>query len=112
MIQKTLYKNIPWKQFLAWHADCCLTAPVTDCMNNAILKELLEETEYFANESDKRLNVDLRQSHGYSDELEKVSRNDSKMTITIETKNAFQKKMRLRVWGYTNGEYIFYTTVH
>ena len=27
------------------------------------------------------------------------------MTVTIETKNVLSKKMRLRVWGYTNGEY-------
>ena len=39
--------------------------------------------------------------------LEKPTRNDSKMTITIETKTLLVKKMRLRVWDYTNGEYIY-----
>ena len=29
------------------------------------------------------------------------------MTITIETKNSLAKKMRLRVWRYANGEYIY-----
>ena len=29
------------------------------------------------------------------------------MTITIETKQSLTKKMRLRVWGYTNGEFIY-----
>ena len=60
-----------------------------------------------SNKFDERLYVDLRPSHGYTDELEKPTRNDSKMTITIETKTSLAKEMRLRVWGYTNGEYIF-----
>ena len=46
-----------------------------------------------------------RQAKGYTKELEKPKRNDCKMSITIETKNALAHKMRLRVWGYTNGEY-------
>ena len=29
------------------------------------------------------------------------------MTITIETKTSLAKKMRLRVWSYTNGQYIY-----
>ena len=35
----------------------------------------------------------------------KPSRNDSKIILTIELKNALTEKMRLMVWGYTNGEY-------
>ena len=53
------------------------------------------------------LTKDYRPSHGYTDELEKPTRNDSKMTITFETKIPLVKKMRLRVWGYTSGEYIY-----
>ena len=29
------------------------------------------------------------------------------MTITIETKISLAKNIRLRVWGYTSGEYIY-----
>ena len=29
------------------------------------------------------------------------------MTIAIATRNSLTKKMRLRVWGYTNGEYFY-----
>ena len=65
------------------------------------------ENEYFSGKFDERLYVDLRPSHGYADELEKPTRNDSKMTITIETKTPLVKKLRLRVWGYTSGEYIY-----
>ena len=69
-------------------------------------QELLQEADYFSDESDERLYVDLRQSRGYTNELGKPTRNDSKMTIKTETKNSLAKKMRLRVWRYTNGEYI------
>ena len=94
-----------YKQFLAWGTDGCSTAPLSDFMNNPIAQELKNQTDYFGNGSDERLYVDLRQSRGYTDELEKPSRNDSSMTISIQT--ALTKKMRLRVWGYTNGEYIY-----
>ena len=29
------------------------------------------------------------------------------MTINIEVKNPLSKKMKLRVWGYTNGKYLY-----
>ena len=45
---------------------------------------------------------------GCTKELEKPKRNDSKMSITIETKNVLMYKMRLRVWGYSNGEYHYF----
>ena len=81
--------------------------PVTEFINSPIAQELKKENEYFSDKFDERLYIDLRPSHGYTDELEKLTRNDSKMTITIETKTSLAKKMRLRVWGYTNGEYIY-----
>ena len=76
-------------------------------MNNHIAQELKLENEYFSDKFDERLYVDLRPSHGYTDELEKPTINDSKMTTTIEPKISLVKKMRLRVWGYTRGEYIY-----
>ena len=76
-------------------------------MNNPIAQELKKESEYFSDKFDERLYVDLRPSHAYTDELEKSIKNESKMTIMIETKRPLVKKMRLRVWGYTSGEYIY-----
>ena len=84
---------------MAWHTNGCSNAPVTDLINNPVAQELLEESDYFSDSSDERSYVDLRQSRGYTNKLEKPTRNDSNMTITIETKNAPTKKMRLRVWG-------------
>ena len=40
-------------------------------------------------------------------EIEKPSRNNSKMTINIEMKHLSLKKMRLRVWECTNGKYLY-----
>ena len=76
-------------------------------MNNPIAQELKKENEYFRDKFDERLYVDLRPSHDYTDKLEKPTRNDSKMTITIEAKTPLVKKMRLRAWGHTSGEYIY-----
>ena len=63
--------------------------------------------DYLGDNSDERLYIDLRQSNEYTDELEKPKRNDSKMTITIETKQSLTKKTRLKVWDYANGGYIY-----
>ena len=87
---------------MSWCTNGCSTAPITDFMNNPIAQELKKENEYFSDKFDERLYVDLRPSHDYADELEKPTRNDSKMTITIEIKTSLVKKMRLRVWGYTS----------
>ena len=106
-IGNDLQKHLLWKQYLALCINGCSTAPVTNFMNNPIAQELKKENEYFSDKFDKRLYIDLRPSHGHTDELEKPTRNDSKMTITIETKTPLVKKLRRRVWGYTSGEYIY-----
>ena len=106
-IGNDLHKHLLYKQFLAWNTNGCSTAPLGDFMNNPVVQKLKKETKYFASDSDKRLYIDLRQPKDYTKELEKPKRKDAKMTITIETKDALAHKMRLRVWGYTNGEYIY-----
>ena len=82
-----------YKEFLAWHTNGCSTALLCDFMNNSIVQELIKEADYFGDNSDERLYIGLRQRNGYTKELEKPKRNDSKMTITIETKECFTKKM-------------------
>ena len=39
--------------------------------------------------------------------MEKPTRNDSKMIIKVELKNPLVRKMRFKVWGYSNGEYFY-----
>ena len=102
-----LQKHLLWKQCLAWHTNGCSNAPITNFANNPIAQELKDESEYFGNDSDERVYVDLRNSKSYANELERPSRNDSKMTILIELKNALAKKIRLRVCGYTSGEHLY-----
>ena len=65
---------------------------------------------YKASESDEKLYVDLRRGRGYTSELEKVVRNDSSLTLTITLRNAATKKLRLRVVGYYQGEYLYSMT--
>ena len=49
--------------------------------------------------------LDLRASSGYVNEAEKLERNDSKINLHIMLKLAAAKKLRLRVWAYSLGEY-------
>ena len=85
-------KFLLYKQFVAWHCNGCRIAPLTEYENNPIFQELPDKTEYFGDDSDERMYLDLRDSLGYTSEIEKPSRNDSKLTITIETKAALVKK--------------------
>ena len=49
----------------------------------------------------------MRRSKGYTDELEKLTRDDSNITLTVELKAAATKTMRLRVAGYSQAEYYY-----
>ena len=44
-------------------------------------------------------------SSGYVNEAEKLEQNDSKISLAITLKAAAPKKMRLRIWDYSLGEY-------
>ena len=66
-----LHKHLLYKQFLAWNTNGCSTAPLGDFMNNPVVQELKKENSYFANDSDERAYIDLRQAKGYTRELEK-----------------------------------------
>ena len=39
--------------------------------------------------------------------MEKSERNDSKLNLKIQLKNSAIKKLRLRIWGYSMGEYLY-----
>ena len=79
-------------------------------MSNKIYQELIEEDEYFRVRSDERLYLDLRASSGYVKEAEKLERNDSKITLHLMLKRAAMKKLRLRVWAHSLGEYLYILT--
>ena len=47
----------------------------------------------------------MTRSKGYTDELEKLNRDDSGLAVTIGLKEAAAKKLRLRITGYSQAEY-------
>ena len=96
-------------QFVAWNCNGCSIAPLADYASNPVFQELPDEDTYFLN-SDEQIYLDLRHSKGYTNKLEKLRRDESDLLLKIEFKNALQKKMRLRVWGYLQGEYLYLLT--
>ena len=109
-ISNETQKHLLWKQYVPWHCNGYITAPTSDYINNPVFLELLLESDYFGAKSDEKIYIDLRDSLGHTDEIEKPSRNYSKLSITIELRNPLAKNMRLRVWGYANGEYLYVST--
>ena len=49
----------------------------------------------------------MRRSKSYTDKLEKLTRDDSDITLTVKLKVAATKKLRLRVTGYSQAEYYY-----
>ena len=105
-ISNDTQKHLLWKQYIAWHCN----GYINDYINNPVFQELLLESDYFGTKSDEKIYIDLRDSLGYTDEIEKPSRSDSKLNVKIEFRNPLARKTRLRVWGYTNGEYLYMLT--
>ena len=106
-INNDTQKHLLWKQYVAWHCNGYRTAPISDYINNPVFEELLLENDYFEYKSDEKIYIDLRDSMEYTDEIDTPSRYDTKLTVTIETKSLLAKELRSRVWGYTNGEYLY-----
>ena len=103
-------KHLLYKQFVAWACDGCSVAPLTDYINNPIYQELVDEDQYGENKSDERVYLDLRASSGYTNEAEKLERNDSKINLAIILKNAATKKLRLRIWAHSIADYLYILT--
>ena len=93
-------------QFVAWCCNGCSVALLTDYINYPIYQELIEEDKYDTNVSDERIYLDLRAVLGYTNEAEKLQRNDSKIKLGIVLKNAATKMLRLRIWVHSIAEYL------
>ena len=98
----------PWlySVFVAYSCYGCTTTPLTEYINNEIFQELPKERKYF-NNIDEKLYIDMRRSKGYTDELERLTQDDSDLTLTLKLKTAATKKLRLRVIGYSQAEYYY-----
>ena len=67
-------------------------SPLTQYVNSQVFQELPDKIEYFADQSDKGIYTDLRDSLGYTNEIENPHGNDSKLTLTIKFKDCLDKK--------------------
>ena len=105
-VSNTMQKHLLFKQFVTWSCNGCSIAPLIDYINNPIYQELPTESEYFSS-SDERVYLDLRASYGFTKEMEKLERNDSKLNLKIQLKSPVTHKLRLRIWGYSLGEYLY-----
>ena len=90
---------------MAFTCGGCGSAPLTQYINNPIYQELTEEDEFTNATRDDRIYVDMRRSKGYTDELEKINRDDSLLALTINLKAAATSKLRYRITGWSQGEY-------
>ena len=90
--------------FVTYNCNGCSTAPLTQYKNNPIYQEITPE-DFCKNNRDDRIYLDMRRSQGYTDELEKLTRDDSGLAVFIDLKVVATKKMRLRLTGYSQAEY-------
>ena len=104
-LEKEGDKNILYKMLVAKACEGCSTAPLTQYKNNEICQEITEEDIFTTNDTDDRIWIDMRRSKGYTDESEKISRDDSGLAVVIRFKEAAAKKLRHQILGYSQGEY-------
>ena len=95
-----------YNAFVAWVTNSSSIVPKSTFMYNKTRQELPNRNTYFT-DSDERVYIDIRRSKGYTGEFEKVNQDDSDLSITIDLKAAAAKKMRLRMTGYFEGEYMY-----
>ena len=93
-----------YNAFVAFVTDGSSIVAESEYMNNEVRQELPNRNTYFT-DSDERVYIDIRRSKGFTGELERVNRDDSDLTVTVDLKAAATKKMRLRITGYFQGEY-------
>ena len=85
-------KHWLYQMFVAYYFEGCSASALTQCKNNENKQELTKEKYYFGDNSDERLYIDMRRSKRYTDELEKLIRDEDGVTSTIKLKQAAAKK--------------------
>ena len=89
--------------FLAFQCNGCSTAPLSQYRSYEIFQEIATEENYTTANTDDRIVTDLRRNKGYTDELERITRDDSGLGVVVTLKKATAKNMRLV--GYSRAEY-------
>ena len=78
--------------FVACYCNGCNMVPLIQYKNNEIKQELTKENDYFSSKSDERLYIDMRRSKGYTDELEKLTRDIGGVNLSLKLKAAVTKE--------------------
>ena len=79
-------KCLLYCQFVAWYCKCSSIVPLIYYGNKEIQKQFPRLEEVFTNSHEKPF-IDLRRSKGYTHELEKLSEDDSILTLTVTLKH-------------------------
>ena len=98
-------KDMFYRMFIAYNCNGCTTAPLIQYENNEIYQEITPEDEYRDNTKDDRIYLDMRRSQGYTDELEKLKRDDSGLAVVINLKEATKETIRLRITEFSQAKY-------
>ena len=104
-LEKEDDRNILYKMLAAFQCGGYSSATLSQFINNPVYQDMTREEMWGKNYKDDRLLIDLRRSKGYTDELEKIYRDDSQLSLTINLKAATTKKLRFRIVGWSQGEY-------
>ena len=78
--------------FVAYNCDGFSTAHLTQYKINKIYQEITEEDEIGISTKDDRVYIDMRRSKGYTDKLEKLTRDSSHVNVMVTLKKAAEKK--------------------
>ena len=84
-------KYLLYTQFIVWYCKGSSTGPLSDYAHNPVYQNMPTLKQYFAT-ADETYFIDLRRRKGYTNEIEKLNRDDSDLSITITLKNAAAKK--------------------
>ena len=106
-VENSTQNYLLYKQLITWSCNGCSTVPLTDYINNPVYQELIDENDYHGERGNERVYLDLRTSAGYISAEGKLERSNSKINLSIQLKNSATKKLRLRVWAYSLGEYLY-----
>ena len=99
-------RYVLYSAFTAWICKGSSIVPLTDYAHNITYQKAARQKKYFA-DSDEKVYIDLRRGKGHTGEFERVNRDDSELTITVELNAPTKRKMRLHVTGYYQCECMY-----
>ena len=82
---------ILYSAFTAWICKGLSIAPLTDYAHNITYQKAVRQEKYFT-DFDKKVYIDLQRGKGHTGEFERVNRDNSGLTITVELKVPTTKK--------------------